>query len=39
MDHLELNALALPDKVALVEDGGPSYTYAALAEGSRKALA
>lgn len=39
MDALEINALALPEKLALIEDGGPSYTYAALAAGSRKALA
>ncbi|TBR17975.1 long-chain fatty acid--CoA ligase [bacterium] len=39
MDALELQALSRPDKVALAEDGGPSYTYAALARESRRALA
>lgn len=39
MDVFEVNALELPDKTALSEDGGPSYTYAALARESRRALA
>ena len=39
MDRIELQALWRPEKPALLEDGGPSYTYAALARESRKALA
>ncbi|MBI5595509.1 MAG: AMP-binding protein [Elusimicrobia bacterium] len=36
MDPLELQALSRPDKTALTEDGGPSYTYAELARESRR---
>lgn len=38
MDRLDWLAASYPDKPALIEDGGPSYSYAELARESRKAL-
>jgi fatty-acyl-CoA synthase len=38
MDPIDLQALWRPDKTALIEDGGPSLTYAELARESRRAL-